>query len=144
VRPPFRCRRSFAVQTEASSADSARAAIRWSLRQFRALLTFGGVVGVRDVDWGSKTFYPENQGIRRFLNLYYELARCNGGEPNAGRYLRHWFREAGFVETRVTTSTVSYTDPAATREWADTYADRTFTRTLPRNLWNTALPPVPN
>jgi SAM-dependent methyltransferase len=97
-----------------------------ALRQFRALLRSGGVVGVRDVDWGSTTFYPENQGIRRFLALYYELARRNGGEPNAGRYLRYWFRDAGFVETRVTTSTVSYTDSAATLEWADTYADRTL------------------
>jgi ubiquinone/menaquinone biosynthesis C-methylase UbiE len=97
-----------------------------ALRQFRALLTPGGVVGVRDVDWGSTTFYPENQGIRGFLALYYELARRNGGEPNAGRHLRHWFREAGFVETHVTTSAVSYTDPAATREWADTYAERTL------------------
>jgi hypothetical protein len=64
--------------------------------------------------------------MHRFLALYYELARRNGGEPNAGRHLRHWFREAGFVEARVTTSTVSYTDPAATREWANTYADRTL------------------
>ena len=45
-----------------------------ALRQFRALLTSGGVVGVRDVDWGSTIFYPENQGIRRFLALYYKLA----------------------------------------------------------------------
>src|SRR5262249_15920343 len=50
-----------------------------ALLQFRTLLTSGGVVGVRDVDWGSTTFYPENQGIRRFLALYYELARRNGG-----------------------------------------------------------------
>jgi ubiquinone/menaquinone biosynthesis C-methylase UbiE len=97
-----------------------------ALRQCRALLKSSGVVGVRDVDWGSTTFYPENQGISRFLTLYYDLARRNGGEPKAGRYLRRWFREAGFVETRVTTSTVSYTDPAATREWANTYADRTL------------------
>jgi ubiquinone/menaquinone biosynthesis C-methylase UbiE len=97
-----------------------------ALRQFRHLLTPGGIVGVRDVDWGSVTFYPENQGMRRFLALYYDLARRNGGEPNAGRHLRHWFREAGFVETLVTTSTVSYADPAATREWADTYAERTL------------------
>jgi ubiquinone/menaquinone biosynthesis C-methylase UbiE len=97
-----------------------------ALRQVRALLTSGGVVGVRDVDWGSTTFYPENQGIRRFLTLYYELARRNGGQPDAGRYLRHWVREAGFVEIRVTTATVSYTDSAATREWADTYANRTL------------------
>ena len=97
-----------------------------ALRQIRTLLAPGGVVGVRDVDWGSTTFYPENQGMRRFLTLYYELARRNSGEPNAGRYLRRWFREAGFAEARVTTSTVSYTDQAATGEWGGTYAERTL------------------
>ena len=89
-----------------------------AVRQIRALLTPGGVLGVRDVDWGSTTFYPENQGMRRFLTLYYELARRNGGEPNAGRHLRRWLREASFSEVRVTTATVSYTEPTATREWA--------------------------
>ena len=97
-----------------------------ALRQMGALLKSGGVVGVRDVDWGSTAFYPENQGMRRFLSLYHQLALRNGGEPNAGRYLRHWFRQAGFTETRVTTSTGSYSDPAATREWADTFAERTL------------------
>jgi ubiquinone/menaquinone biosynthesis C-methylase UbiE len=97
-----------------------------ALRQMRILLTPGGIAGARDVDWGSTTFYPENEGMRRFLALYYELAKRNGGEPNAGRHLRHWFREAGFIETRVTTSSLSYADPAATREWAETYAARTL------------------
>jgi hypothetical protein len=78
------------------------------------------------VDWGSTTFYPEHPAIRRFLELYYALARRNGGEPNAGRHMRHWFREAGFPDMRVTTATVSYADATATREWADTYAERTL------------------
>ena len=99
-------------------------------RRMRALLTPGGVLGVRDVDWGSTTFYPENQGMRRFLTLYYELARRNGGEPNAGRHLRRWLREASFSEVRVTTATVSYTEPTATREWADSYAQRTLQSNL--------------
>ncbi len=97
-----------------------------ALRQIRRLLKPGGVAGVRDVDWGSTTFYPETPGIRRFLALYYALAQRNGGEPNAGRHLRRWFREAGFPTTRVMTSTVSYADADATREWADTYAERTL------------------
>jgi hypothetical protein len=94
------------------------------------LLRPDGVLGVRDVDWGSTTFYPENDGMRRFLTLYYELARRNGGEANAGRYLRWWLREAGFSEMRVTTATVSYTDPAGTREWGETYAERTLQSNL--------------
>jgi len=97
-----------------------------ALRQMRTLLAPGGVLGVRDVDWGSTTFYPENNGIRHFLDLYYKLAHRNGGDPNAGRRLRNWLREAGFIETRVSTSTVSYADPIATREWAETYAARTL------------------
>jgi len=97
-----------------------------ALRQMLSLLKPGGVLGVRDVDWGSTTFYSESDGVRRFLTLYYELARRNGGEANAGRYLRRWLREAGFSETRVTTATVSYTDSNPTREWGDSYAERTL------------------
>jgi len=97
-----------------------------ALSQMRRLLKPGGVVGVRDVDWGSATFYPENQGMRRFLALYHELARRNGGQPNAGRYLRRWFRDASFTDVRVMTSTMSYTDQAGTEGWGDTYAERTL------------------
>lgn len=97
-----------------------------ALKQMRRLLAPGGVLGIRDVDWGSTIFYPESNGIRRFLDLYYELAQRNGGEPNAGRHLRYWLREAGFAETRVSTSTVFYADPGQTREWAETYAARTL------------------
>ena len=97
-----------------------------ALAHMRRLLKPEGVIGVRDVDWGSAIFYPENAGMRRFLAMYYELARRNGGEPNAGRHLRGWFRAAGFTRTRVTTSATSYADAAATREWAHTYAERTL------------------
>jgi ubiquinone/menaquinone biosynthesis C-methylase UbiE len=101
-----------------------------ALKQIHLLLRPDGVLGVRDVDWGSTTFFPENPGMRRFLDLYYELARRNGGEPNAGRYLRRWLREAGFADARVTTSTISYADQTATQEWADTYAERTLQSNL--------------
>jgi ubiquinone/menaquinone biosynthesis C-methylase UbiE len=97
-----------------------------ALKQMRMLLAPEGVLGIRDVDWGSTTFYPENKGVRRFLDLYYELAQRNGGEPNAGRHLRYWLREAGFMETHVSTSTVSYADPGRTCEWAEAYAARSL------------------
>jgi ubiquinone/menaquinone biosynthesis C-methylase UbiE len=95
-----------------------------ALRQMRALLAPGGVLGVRVVDWGSAIFYPESEGMRRYVAFQFELARRNGGEPNAGRYLRRWFREAGFGETRLTTSTESDADRQATRDRAEMFADR--------------------
>ena len=106
-----------------------------AIRQMRELLAPGGIVGVREVDWGSTTFYPDNQGMRRFLQLYYSLASRNGGEPNAGRFMRRWFREAGFAETRISTSTTHYASAAETREWSETYA----TRTLQSNIADKAI-----
>ena len=101
-----------------------------ALRQMRGLLAPGGILAVRDVDWGSATFYPENPGMRRFIALYYELAHRNGGEPNAGRHLRRWLREAGFTRTRVSTSTMSFTDAEGTRVWGETYAERTLSSSI--------------
>jgi ubiquinone/menaquinone biosynthesis C-methylase UbiE len=101
-----------------------------ALRRMWALLKPGGVLGARDVDWGSTTFYPENDGMRRFLTLYKELAHRNGGQANAGRYLPRWVREAGFFEMRVTTSTASYSEQIATREWGDSWAARTLQSNL--------------
>ena len=115
-----------------------------ALRQFRSLLKPGGVVGARDVDWGSTTFYPENQGMRRFLALYDELARLNGGEANAGRFLPHWFHEAGFFEIRVTTSSWSYTDPVATKNGPTRMPTAHCNPILLRNLWSTVFPAVPS
>jgi long-chain acyl-CoA synthetase len=94
-----------------------------ALEQMRALLRPGGIVGARAVDWGSTMFYPEDAGILRFLALYYELAHLDGGEPNAGRHLPRWLRQAGFVDLHVSTSAVSYTEAAAIQAWADAYAD---------------------
>jgi SAM-dependent methyltransferase len=52
-----------------------------ALRQMRALLAPGGVLGVRVVDWGSAIFYPESEGMCGFLALQPDLARRNGAEP---------------------------------------------------------------
>jgi len=95
-----------------------------ALRQMRALLAPGGVLGVRVFDWGSAIFYPESEGMRRCLALQFELRRRNGAEPDAGRRLRRWLREAGFAEARVTTSTESDADTQATRDRAEMFADR--------------------
>jgi ubiquinone/menaquinone biosynthesis C-methylase UbiE len=101
-----------------------------ALRQMRALLAPGGVLGVRVLDWGSTIFYPESEAMRRFFAVQFDLASRNGAEPNAGRPLRRWFREAGFGETRVTTSTESDANAHATRERAEMFAERVLRSSL--------------
>src|SRR5678815_4646197 len=101
-----------------------------ALRQMQTLLAPDGVLGVRVVDWGSAIVHPASDGIRRYLAIQFELARRNGAEPDAGRYLRRWFREAGFAETRVTTSTEWDADPQGTRDRAEMFADRVLQSSL--------------
>ncbi|HEX9192810.1 MAG TPA: methyltransferase domain-containing protein [Burkholderiales bacterium] len=101
-----------------------------ALRQLLALLVPGGVLGVRVVDWGSAIFYPESDRMRRCFAVQFDLARRNGGEPNAGRHLRRWLREAGFGEMRITTSTESDADADATRDRAEMFAERVLRSSL--------------
>jgi SAM-dependent methyltransferase len=101
-----------------------------ALRQMRALLAPGGVLGVRVADWGSAIFYPESEAMRRYLALHFDLARRSGAEPDAGRHLRRWFREAGFGETRLTSSTESDADAHATRDRAEMFAERVLRSSL--------------
>jgi len=54
-----------------------------------------------------------NQDI---IDLYERVHRSNGGEPDAGRRLKAWAREAGFVEVATTASLWNFSD-ATDREW---------------------------
>lgn len=101
-----------------------------ALRQMRALLAPGGVLGVRVVDWGSAIFYPESDAMRHYLALQFDLAKRNGAEPNAGRHLRRWLREAGFGEMRVTASTEFDADARATGERGEMFAERVLQSSL--------------
>jgi SAM-dependent methyltransferase len=101
-----------------------------ALRQMRALLAPGGVLGARVLDWGSAIFHPESEGMRRYLALHVDLARRSGAEPDARRHLRRWCREAGFDETRLTTSTESEVDAHATRDRAEIFAERVLRSSL--------------
>jgi ubiquinone/menaquinone biosynthesis C-methylase UbiE len=101
-----------------------------ALEHLKTLLAPGGVLGVRDVDWGSTTFFPESAGMRRFLELYYALAKHNGGQPNAGRFLRHWAHAAGLEVVATTTSTQSYAGGAPAREWGETWVGRTLSSNI--------------
>jgi hypothetical protein len=68
--------------------------------------------------------------VARWLELYTAVARRNGGEPDAGRRLRAWAREAGF-STVVATASVWYANtPELCDWWSDLWAERTTSSTF--------------
>ncbi len=86
------------------------------LREFRRVRTADGVVGARDVDYSSCFWYPDSTGLDRWLEVLTAVQRSNEGEPDAGRRLKAWARDAGFAEV-VSTASVWAFNSEADREW---------------------------
>ncbi len=66
-----------------------------ALREMARVTRPGGVVAVRDSDYAAFAWYPRLPGLDRWLALYEDAARANGGEPDAGRRLLAWAHAAG-------------------------------------------------
>jgi ubiquinone/menaquinone biosynthesis C-methylase UbiE len=71
------------------------------LKEMRRVTKPGGIVAARDADYRGFILYPEMEGLEHWSQLYDKLAKANGTQPNAGRYLQHWAREAGFDPSNI-------------------------------------------
>jgi hypothetical protein len=89
-----------------------------------------GVVAVRDSDYAAFTWYPEEPTLDAWLALYRDIARTNGGEPDAGRFLLAWAHAAGFSEVTPTASAWCFATPEDRAWWAEIWADRMTTSAI--------------
>ena len=74
-----------------------------ALQEMKRVLKPGGLIGLRDCDWGSGVFWPADPLVQQAVHLYARVWSHSGGHPNLGRQLPALLREAGF--TKITTST---------------------------------------
>ncbi|MGB9357150.1 MAG: methyltransferase domain-containing protein [Acidimicrobiia bacterium] len=95
-----------------------------ALREMRRVCRPGGVVAVRDADYGAMTWYPPNERLDRWLALYREVAVANGGQPDAGRCLLHWVHEAGLEEVEASASAWCFASSIEREWWGGLWADR--------------------
>ncbi len=75
-----------------------------ALLEARRVLRPGGVLGVRDCDWGSGVFWPPDPLVERAAELYAWVWARNGGHPTCGRQLRGLLQEAGYVRVETSAS----------------------------------------
>jgi ubiquinone/menaquinone biosynthesis C-methylase UbiE len=90
----------------------------------------GGTIAVRDADYEAMTWYPAEPRLDRWLALYREVARRNGGEPDAGRFLVAWAHAAGLSDVTASASAWCYADPEDRAWWSETWAERISASTL--------------
>jgi len=95
-----------------------------ALCEMRRVLRRGGRVAVRDGDYAGFVWAPREPALDRWMALYQEVTRRNGGEPDAGRYLLGWVRAAGFADVTMSSSTWTFADPESRRWWGGLWADR--------------------
>ncbi|MFE2261429.1 methyltransferase domain-containing protein [Streptomyces griseosporeus] len=103
-----------------------------ALREMARVTRPGGVVAARDSDYAAMTWYPEVPGLDDWLDLYHRVARAGGGEPDAGRRLKAWARQAGLTDVTATSSTWTYTTPEERRWWSELWAERTVASSYAR------------
>jgi ubiquinone/menaquinone biosynthesis C-methylase UbiE len=95
-----------------------------ALAEMRRVCRPKGVVAARDSDYGAFAWWPESSGLERWLDLYRRLARANGGEPDAGRRLLSWARQAGFRTVEPSASVWCFATPEDRSWWGGLWADR--------------------
>jgi SAM-dependent methyltransferase len=95
-----------------------------ALREMRRVCTPEGIVAARDADYSAMTWFPDHPQLTRWLELYSDVTRGNGGEPDAGRRLRHWAMQAGFSSVASSASAWCYAEAEDLAWWSTTWADR--------------------
>lgn len=94
------------------------------LREMRRVTRPGGVVAVRDADYAGFHWWPADERLDAWLDLYRAVAHGNGAEPDAGRHLLAWVHEAGFTEVTPSASVWCYATPAERASWGEMWAQR--------------------
>jgi SAM-dependent methyltransferase len=92
-----------------------------ALREMRRVARPGGLVAVRDVDFGSAVVHPP---VPDWLKVYEPTVRAMGGEPHAGRLLQAWAHAAGLSDVTCSAGAWCFATPQERDWWSGAYAER--------------------
>jgi ubiquinone/menaquinone biosynthesis C-methylase UbiE len=95
-----------------------------ALREMRRVVKPGGLIAARDGDYGAMVWYPDQPVLTEWRELYERVARRTGGEPDSGRMLHAWARQAGLTDVRRSSSNWTYSTADERQWWGSSWHDR--------------------
>lgn len=95
-----------------------------ALREMRRVAKPGGVVAARDADYEAMLWYPSDERLDRWLEVYRSVARANDAEPDAGRLMLAWAHAAGYTDVVPTASAWCFADAQTRIWWSGLWAER--------------------
>lgn len=95
-----------------------------ALREMRRVARPGGVVALRDADYGAMTWYPESPGLAQWARIHAAVSAAAGAHLAAGRRLAAWAREAGFDDVTASASVWCFANEQERTWWGELWAER--------------------
>jgi SAM-dependent methyltransferase len=92
-----------------------------ALREMARVARPGGLIAVRDVDFGAAVVHPP---VPDWLEIYEPTVRHMGGEPHAGRFLLAWAHEAGLTDVTCSVTAWCFATADERAWWGGAYAER--------------------
>lgn len=95
-----------------------------ALKEMRRVVKPGGIVAVRDADYAAMHWSPHSPELDQWQAVYRQVAYDNDAEPDAGRWLLQWARQAGFTDVTPGIGTWLFADDAGRNWWGGTWSKR--------------------
>ena len=101
-----------------------------ALKEMRRVCKPGGIVAVRDGDYGSVRMFPEDRRFDTWMKICIDVMHSNQAFPDAGLRLLGWAQEAGFGEVNIGGSVWVFATPDTREWWAGMWAERIVNSTI--------------